>query len=93
MRVAVLLACALAGCGSNEPTVIDGSSAQAFEASVSRAREDLPDGDRMTFDRAIRTVGGRWMGNPDPDKAARVTFNGMTAAEIVADQEARETGG
>jgi hypothetical protein len=50
----------------------------------------LPDADRLTFDRAIKTVGGRRYATRDPDALARVTFDGMTAADVVADQRARE---
>ena len=90
--VAILLAL-LAGCDAREPTVIDGSSPQAFERTTKEARRDLPDSDRLVFDRALRTVGGRWHGAGDPDRHARVTFDGMTAEQVVADQKERETGG
>jgi hypothetical protein len=92
-RWAAVALALLAGCDTREPTVIDGSSPEAFEQSVYEARRDLPDADRLVFDRAIRTVGGRWHGADDQDRHARVTFNGMTAAQVVADQKARETGG
>ena len=80
---------ALAGCADREPTVIDGSSKEAFERSVTNARDDLPDRDRLVFDRAMRTVGGR-RHSADPGELARVTFDGMTAEQVVADQKARE---
>ncbi len=91
--LAVLLAL-LAGCDAREPTVIDGSSQAAFERTAKDARRDLPDADRLYFDRAMRTVGGRWNNAPDKQRLARVTFGGMTAQQIVEDQKAREaTGG
>ena len=93
MRSLAVLLALLAGCEAREPTVIDGSSQQAFEKSVYEARRDIPDTDRLVFDRAIRTVGGRWHGAGDPDELARTTFDGMTAAEVVADQKAREADG
>ena len=80
----------LAGCRDQPPTVIDGSSAEAFERTTAKARFDLPDADRLAFDRAIRTVGGRRHANTDPAALARTTFDGMTAAEVVADQRARD---
>ena len=89
--VAVLLA-VLAGCESGEPTVIDGSSPEAFERTTKEARREIPDSDRLVFDRALRTVGGRWHGAGDRDRYARVAFNGMTAEEVVADQKSREGG-
>ena len=89
---AVLLAL-LAGCGTREPTVIDGSSPEAFERTTKQARREIPDADRLYFDRALRTVGGRWHSARDADQLARVTFNGMTAGQVVADQKAREAGG
>lgn len=86
---AVLLAL-LAGCEPREPTIIDGSSPEAFERTTQEARRDLPDADRLYFDRALRTVGGRLHSARDPDQFARVTFDGMTAAQVVEDQKARE---
>ena len=85
-----LLGLLLAGCGTQEPVRIDGSSPQAFERTTAEARRQLPDAERLLFDRAIRTVGGRRMANRDPAALARVTFDGMTAAQVVADQRARE---
>jgi len=90
MRAALALLLLLAGCGREEVVVIDGSSQEAFDKSVSKARRTIPDADRLTFDRAIRTVGGRRFAERDPDALARVTFDGMTAAQIVEDQRARE---
>ena len=81
---------ALAACGKPEPVVIDGSSPEAFESTVAESRRQLPDADRLPFDRAIRTIGGRRHAERDPNALARVTFDGMTAAEVVADQRARE---
>ena len=81
---------ALAACRHDSPVVIDGSSAQSFERSTAEARRQLPDGDRLVFDRALRTVGSRRHSERDSARLARVTFDGMTAAEIVADQRSRE---
>ena len=50
----------------------------------------LPDADRLVFDRAIRTVGGRRLAHRDSAALARVTFDGMTAAQVVADQRSHE---
>jgi len=79
----------LAACGKAEPTVIDGSSPEAFERTVEQARRDIPDADRLVFDRAIRTICGR-RHSANPDALARVTFDGMTGADVVAHQRGRE---
>ena len=68
---------------------IDGSSQESFERTAAEARRQLPDADRLVFDRALRTVGGRRMANRDSAALARVTFDGMTAPEVVADQRQR----
>jgi len=80
----------LAACGKQEPVVIDGSSPEAFERTTAEARRQLPDAERLLFDRAMRTVGGRRHSERDPAALARVTFNGMTAAQVVADERARD---
>lgn len=84
----VMLALLLAGC-SREPVMIDGSSAETFERTTERARRDLPIKDRLTFDTALRTIGGRRYANKDPDAAARTAYDGMTAFDVVADAHAR----
>lgn len=89
-RAALAGALALSACSDAEPVRIDGSSPERFEQTAKAARRDLPDADRLTFDRAIRTVGGRRFAERDPDALARLTFDNMTAAEVVADQLARE---
>jgi hypothetical protein len=91
IRGALLLSLPLlAGCAEPEPVVIDGSSAERFERTSAAARRQLPDADRIVFDRALRTIGGRRHSERDPAALARVTFDGMTAKQVVADQKARQ---
>lgn len=87
---AAALMLVIAACERQEPVVIDGSSQAAFEETTKAARRQIPDADRLVFDRALRTVGGRRMANRDPQALARVTFDGMTAEQVVADQRSRE---
>ncbi len=87
---AFILLLAVAACSNKAPTVIDGSTKAAFEESVAQARRDLPDKDRLAYDRAIKSVGGRRFAYRDVEAAARVTFDGMTARQVVDDQRARE---
>jgi hypothetical protein len=84
----LLMAAALAACTS-EPTIIDGTSAETFAATTEQARRDLAIKDRLTFDAALRTVGGRRHADNDPDATARNLYNGMTAQDVVADARAR----
>ena len=89
MRLLVLvLALGMAAC-DRAPVVIDGSSPQAFAKTTEKARRDLAIKDRLTFDTAIKTVGGRRYADKDPDATARITYDGMTAADVVADAHAR----
>jgi hypothetical protein len=87
---AAFLCMLLMACGNQEPVVIDGSSPEAFERTTAQARRQRPDGDRLLFDRALRTIGGRRHAERDPAALARITFDGMTAAQVVADERARE---
>lgn len=91
MRGAAALATllALAACENERPVVIDGSSPEAFERTTAEARRQLPDADRLAFDQAVRTIGGRRHAARDPAALARVTFDGMTGGEVVADQRSR----
>ncbi len=81
---------AVTACTAEQPVTIDGSSPAAFERSASAARDQLPVADRLLFDRAMQTIGGRRHSARDPAALARLTFDGLTAAEVVADQRARE---
>ena len=85
---AAVLVLALAACGK-APTVIDGSSPEVFSETTEKARRDLPIKDRLTFDTALRTVGGRRYADNDPDATARDLYNGMTAVDVVEDAHAR----
>jgi hypothetical protein len=84
----LMMAAAATAC-SKEPTIIDGSSAEAFAATTEKARRDLPVKERLTFDAALNTVGGRRYADNDPEATARELYNGMTAADVVADAHAR----
>ena len=73
-----------AACGQ-EPTVIDGSSRQAFEETTAQARRDIPDADRLDYDSALKNPPGRRYGQTEAEieTIARETYNGMTAREVV----------
>jgi Family of unknown function (DUF6694) len=87
-RMAATIMLGLAAC-AKEPTVIDGSSQAAFEKTTEKARRDLPINERLTFDTALRTVGGRRYADRDPDATARQIYHGMTARDVVEDAHAR----
>lgn len=86
---ALLLFGGVAACGNQAATVIDGSTPETFAATTEQARRDLGVRDRLTFDTALNTIGGRRHANNDPQAMARRTFDGMTAADVVADAHAR----
>ena len=87
-----LLALALTACASSPPATIDGSSPDAFARTASTARDDLPVADRLDFARAIATVPARRYGSRDPSAAARVAFDGMTGAQVIATERERTNG-
>ena len=86
--LALILVGCLAAC-SNAPTIIDGSSTQAFEETTEKARRDLPIKDRLTFDAALRNPGGQRYSTKDMEAMAREAYHGMTAFDVVADAQAR----
>lgn len=89
LHIGVMLFAGLLTACSGDVTVIDGSTAERFAETTEKARRDLPIKDRLTFDAAINTVGGRRYADKDPDSTARDLYNGMTAADVVADAHAR----
>ena len=86
--VAFLAMAALTAC-EKAPTVIDGSSDAAFETSVAAARRDLPYGDRLAFDAAMKRPPGQRYGRDISSDVLRQAYTGMTAADVVADARAR----
>ena len=88
-RAAIAIGILLAAACTKAPTVIDGSSPQAFAETTEKARRDLPIKERLTFDAALRNPGGRRYVDRDVEATAREAFNGMTAFEVVADAKAR----
>ena len=90
--VALALVTGLACCSDAPPTRIDGSSAEAFSRSTEKARRDLPVADRLMFDSAIATVPARRYANDDPAATARIAFDGLTAAEVIATETDRTKG-
>jgi len=90
MRITALTIafCLTAAC-SNAPTVIDGSSPEAFDETIEKARRDLPIKDRLTFDAALKNAGGLRYSTKDTEALAREAYNGMTAFDVVADARAR----
>ena len=82
----------LASCTDHAPTRIDGSSPDSFARTTEKARRDLPVADRLMFDSAIATVPARRYANDDPAATARIAFDGLTAAEVVATETDRTKG-
>lgn len=80
-----------AACGNKQATVIDGASPAAFERSAAEARRDIPDADRLVYDTALMNPPGKRYGDSETETAAlaRLVYNGMTAAEVVAERRAR----
>ena len=87
--LAALVAMAVLAACSNAPTIIDGTSAEAFAETTEKARRDLPIKQRLTFDAALHNPGGFRFGNRDRQAMAREAYHGMTAFDVVADAEAR----
>ncbi len=91
MRLAsIVLACTLlAACGGADgPTVIDGSSQAAYEASLKEARGDVGPRDRIKLEAAISEHQARMFAKADNrqeyQKLVREGMDGLTAPGIVA---------
>jgi len=89
---ALVLLAGLANCSEAPPTLIDGSSPDAFARTTAKARRDLPVADRLMFDSAIATMPARRYADQDPAATARVAFDGLTAAEVVRSERERSKG-
>jgi len=81
----------LASCGLGEaaaPTVIDGSSAEAFDRTVAAARAELGPRDRLKFEAALTALRGRQFAAATDriayQRRIRAALDGQTAPDIVA---------
>lgn len=86
-----LLALLIAGCGlfgNDGPTVIDGSSADAFEQSLAAARGDLGPADRLKFEAALTEYRAQMFAKADNrqeyQQLVREGMDGLTGPMIVA---------
>ena len=95
--LSLALLAALAGCGGGDPT-IDGSSEQAFAASVERVKESIGDEKRqIQFESALLALsldqlgseietakaGGETMGEAARNEAHRKSLHGLTAEQVI----------
>ena len=79
----------LAACGgAAEPTVIDGSSPEAFRETLSAAKGDLGPKDRLKFEAAYAEYRTQVFADADNrqeyERMLREGMNGLTAPRIVA---------
>lgn len=74
--------------GSDEPTVIDGSSAEAFDRTLGSAKADLGPKDRLKFEAALSEFKARTFAKADSrqeyNRQLRRGLDGLTAPRIVA---------
>lgn len=91
---------ALAGCGfgSGEPTVIDGSSPEAFRETLAAARADLGPRERLKFEAAYSEYRAQTFAEADNrhhyERLVREGMDGLTAPKIVAkfDENVKQAG-
>ncbi len=85
MKAAVAAFLLIAACGGVQPTIIDGSSKEAFERTAATARRDLPDAERLPYDAALKNPPGARYGDTQmaKDAPARQVYHGMTAGQVV----------
>jgi len=82
-----LLTVAACGLGNDAPTVIDGSSREAFDRSMSEARGDLGPQDRLKFEAAVTEFRAQTFAKADTredyQRLVREGLDGLTAVRIV----------
>lgn len=89
--LALAAALLLAACGLGQddaPTVIDGSSPEAFSRTVAAARSELGSRDRLKFEAALTAARGKQFAaasdRVEYQRRIREALDGQTAPEIVA---------
>lgn len=85
LAVLLLAAC---GFGHDEPSVIDGSSPQAFKQTLSAARKELDPKDRIKFEAALAEFRAQMFAKAgtrqEYQRLVRQGMDGLTAALIVS---------
>jgi Tfp pilus assembly protein PilP len=89
--VLILAAClALSGCGfgADGPTVIDGSTPEAFSQTLAAAKRDLGPRDRLKFEAALAEYKARTFAKADSREEFNARYreglDGLTAPRVVA---------
>ena len=84
---------ALAACGALGPDRIDGSSAESYDASVSKLRDGLPIAERGKFDASLAVIAASAFAQSDSraemGAKLRVDLNGKTAGEVMTEADTR----
>jgi len=103
MRPLILLSTCLlvaaCGFGASTPTVIDGSSAAAFDQTLRAAKADLGPRDRLKFEAALSEFKARTFARADSrqeyQRLLRKGLNGLTAPRVVEqfDRDVDRVGG
>lgn len=95
-----LLGALLSSCGADDgPTVIDGSSQEAFEQTLSEAKGDLGPRDRVKFEAALAEYRARIFARADNrqeyNRLLREGMDGLTAPRVVEqfDKDVDRVGG
>jgi hypothetical protein len=80
----------LSACGGNDaPTVIDGSSQEAYEQTLSEAKSELGPQDRLKFETALAEFRAQMFAKADDrqeyKRLVREGLDGLTAPRIVSE--------
>ena len=88
LMLSACLLLAACGVGADGPTVIDGSSPEAFSETMSAAKSDLGPKDRIKFEAALAEFRTRTFAKADSrqeyQRLLREGLDGLTAPRVVA---------
>jgi hypothetical protein len=88
MSLLLLLVLTACGFGRGEPTVIDGSSAEAFSRTLGEAKSDLGPKERLKFEAAYAEYKAQVFADADNrqeyERLLREGMDGLTGPRIVA---------
>jgi hypothetical protein len=87
MPLLLFVALSACGMGKSEPTVIDGSSSEAFKRTLSAAKSDLGPKERLKFEAAYAEYKAQVFAEADNrhhyERLLREGMDGLTAPRIV----------
>ena len=91
--IGAVLLLAVAACGALGPDRIDGTTAESYDASLAKIRQNLPAAEQARFDTALAIITASAFAQSDTraqmQAKLRAELNGKTAGDVITEANTR----